>query len=165
MSLKYKIKSNILVLYMRELRATYTQPQIRAAQRAFYVLQRAVLCYKSVPPSTALNMFSTAVRSVLLYGCNGIHLNRSNLTSLDSAQGKFNKSAWYFQNIHVQHPFSKHCKCYLYQRISNAISVYSLDLLIRCVLSNSQIRPFYCHLKENKNKNKNKNLFIASRWT
>ena len=42
--------------------------------------------------------------------------------------------------------------------ISNTIRVYSLDLLRRCVLSNSQTRPFYCHLLKEKNKYTQKTL-------
>ena len=65
---------------------------MHSAQRAFYSLQGAGLCYKGVDPKVAINIFQTAVQTTLTYGCDNIFMSRIALNRLDSFQAKLLKS-------------------------------------------------------------------------
>ena len=56
--------------------------RIKAAQNAYYALQGGGLKFNTVSPKTALNVYNTAVKSVLLFGCNAVHLNSGHLSKL-----------------------------------------------------------------------------------
>ena len=63
-----------------------------SAQRAFYSLQGAGLCYKGVDQKVAINIFQTAVQTTLTYGCSNVFISRTALNSMDSFQAKLLKS-------------------------------------------------------------------------
>ena len=63
--------------------------RIQAANRAFYALQAAGLKNNyRLSPETAVNIYYTAVRSLLIYGCSSFHLSKSQVQILDRTQGK-----------------------------------------------------------------------------
>ena len=47
----------------------HVESRITAAQKAFYSLQGGGLMFNSVNPETAINIYRTAVKSVLMSGC------------------------------------------------------------------------------------------------
>ena len=58
--------------------------RIQAANRAFYALQAAGLKNNyTLSPETVVNIYCTAVRSVLIYGCSSFHLSKSQVQILD----------------------------------------------------------------------------------
>ena len=69
----------------------HVEGPITAAQKAFYSLQGGGLMFNSVHPETAINIYRTAVKSVLMSGCSAIQLSKDLLCKLDSTQGKLIK--------------------------------------------------------------------------
>ena len=66
----------------------HVESRITAAQKAFYSLQGGGLMFNSVNPETAINIYRTAVKSVLMSGCSAIQLPKDLLCKLDRTQGK-----------------------------------------------------------------------------
>ena len=62
--------------------------RLSAAQRAFYSLQGAGIKYRGVSPTTACKIYTTAIQSVLTYGCSTVFLTKSSLNELNTLQGK-----------------------------------------------------------------------------
>ena len=50
-----------------------------ASTKAFYSLQGAGVKYNGVNPETAVNIYRTAVGSVMSYGCSSIHMSQTYL--------------------------------------------------------------------------------------
>ena len=119
---------------------THVETQISAAQRAFFTLQNAGLCYQGVRPAVAIEIYKTAVRSVLQYGCESVHLTAGGMKALDRAQAKFIKS---FLGLPKQVHSTKLPKALMVAPITDSVNMASLDLLTKCILSDTQARSFY----------------------
>ena len=65
---------------------------MRACSRAFYSLQGAGLCNNGLNIQTAVHVWNTTCKSILLYGCNTMYINKSCLARLDKLQAKLIKT-------------------------------------------------------------------------
>ena len=123
--------------------------RIQAANRAFYALQAAGLKNNyTLSPETAVNIYCTAVRSVLIYGCSSFHLSKSQVQILDRTQGKHLKCM-------LGIDYSTHTTPILsalsIPSISRLIQVTAVGLLRSIMDSDSMARRFYLHLWKERN--------------
>jgi hypothetical protein len=122
----------------------HTDSRIRAAQRAFYGLQGAGLHSNGVSPQTVLHIYEAAVRSVILYGCTSVHINKSNLAKLDRLQARFIKCALGLN--------PRRCRTTALLQatktlpISQTIDIQCLELLRSCLFGSSSAQQFYTHI-------------------
>ena len=117
-----------------------------SAQRAFYSLQGAGLCYKGVDTKVAINIFQTAVQTTLTYGCDNIFISRTALNRLDSFQAKLLKSILGLGKQSRTTPLLCAMKV---APVSHILSLHSLDLLTSCLYSNSQCGVLYKYMMSN----------------
>jgi hypothetical protein len=123
--------------------SVHVENRISAANRAFYSLQGAGLYQHCVSPYLAAHVYSTAVRSGLMYGCHTINLSISDLTILMKAQAK------YMRAVLGLRPF-----CHItpvlpvfgINKISATIAISLLDLLRTNLRSSSATAGFYQYL-------------------
>jgi hypothetical protein len=60
-------------------RKAHVQHRIGAAQRAFHGLQGAGLNFDGLELEDSARLFSVGIRTVLLYGCETLHMRKSTL--------------------------------------------------------------------------------------
>ena len=65
---------------------SHVQDRIRATRRAFFALQHAGLHFKGLSPEVASHIYSTGIQTVLVYGCESLHINTTNLKQLQITQ-------------------------------------------------------------------------------
>ena len=65
---------------------------LRACSRAFYSLQGTGLCNNGLKIETAVHVWNTTCKSILLYGCNTMYINKTCLARLDKLQAKLIKT-------------------------------------------------------------------------
>lgn len=121
----------------------HADQRIQAAQKAFYSLQGAGLCYGGVDPSVAAHLFSVGVRTVLTYGCEALHLSPITTKKLESAQGKLVKA---FLGLRKWSRTSPLLHALSIPSIAQTIGHRSLCLLRSSLLYSSRATNFYCHL-------------------
>ena len=73
----------------------HCESRIRAANRSFYS-QGAGLYSQGVDPYVAVHIYNTAVKCVLLYGCNTINITKSNVKKLEVCLRKHVKTILYY---------------------------------------------------------------------
>ena len=128
--------------------SAHTDRRVLSAQKAFYSLQGAGLCHKGVDPSVASHLYSVGVRTVLLYGCEALHLSRRCLKKLETCQGKLIKS---FLALRKSSDNSPVLQALGIPTVSASIGHSSLNLLRSSILFNSNATRFYCHLLSHPN--------------
>ena len=134
--------------------------RVSSANRAFYCLQSAGLHKGCVAPSTGLHMYSTLVRSALLYGCQSIHMTNKDLIKLDKIQAKYIKTFLGLSHFCHTKPLLKAIGI---KPISESISVSSLELFRAHVRSSSASFDFYSDLlKFNKIRTINKSVLARA---
>lgn len=121
----------------------HTNQRISAAHRAFYMLQNTGLYYKGVNPETATQIFSMGVRTVLTYGCEAIHLNKSKLAEMEKTQGKFVKLILGLRNSSHTTPLLQSLHI---NSIKSTMGLASLNLLRSCLIYKSKATDFYSYL-------------------
>ena len=134
---------------------------MRSAQRAFYSLQGASLCYKGVDPKVAINIFRTAVQTTLTYGCDNIFMSRIAPNRLDSFQAKLLKSILGLGKQSRTTPV----RCLEGGSVTHILNnLHSLDLLTSCLYSNSQCGVLYKYMLRNtslRNISQDKNIGVT----
>jgi hypothetical protein len=114
---------------------------VQNATRCFYALQGAGIKYPGVQPRISLELYRSAVRSVLDYGVSSIYINKKNIDKLDKLQNKLIRQC-------IGLKYYCHIKPVLkatgLMPMSSVISKGTLDLLRKCVLNDSLARTFYC---------------------
>jgi len=123
--------------------ASHTERRIQAAQKAFYMLQGAGLHFKGVDPDVAIKIYTTGVRTVLIYGCESVHICKSKLKELEKTQGKLVKSVLGLTKHSHNTPILQALNV---DSISKTIGVSSLNLLRSCLLYSSNATRFYSRL-------------------
>ena len=122
--------------------------RIKAVQNAFYALQGGGLKFNTVSPMTALNVYNTAVKSVLLFGCNAIHLNSGHISNLEKLQTY--KMFIRYWILYTYHPYFESYRYNDSVRLNWDCSNWTP--LFVC-FSDSQTSHFYLYLiKENNSK-------------
>ena len=121
----------------------HVNSRICSAKRSFYTLQGAGLCNDGLSPEASVYLYSSVIRSSLIYGCDSIWINKSNMIKLDSTQGKIIKKM-------LGLPYTSHTTP-LIQALgilpcSVSILFLSLDLLKSCLASESATGDFYRHM-------------------
>jgi len=116
--------------------------RISAAQKAFFGLQGAGLCYRGVAPEVSAHMYSVGVRTVLTYGCEAIRLSPTTLKKLESAQGKLVKGFLGLRKTSYTTPLIQALRI---PPISTSVGLASLDLLRSSLLHGSSASQFYSH--------------------
>ncbi len=70
----------------------HVQDRVAACRRAFYGMRDVGLYAGGLDPYTVAHIWKTALQPVLMYGVQAVHLNRSQLLSMDSAQASLVKT-------------------------------------------------------------------------
>ena len=117
--------------------------RIKASTKAFYGLQNAGIKCPEIKPQIVVDIYRTAVNTVLQFGCSTIHINRTNMIKVNRHQC----------NLIKRHlGLSKWChSSSLLQAVgilplSVDINLQTMDLLKKCVITNSLARSFYSGL-------------------
>ena len=113
----------------------------KKCERAFYGLQGAGIKFPGVAPHIIIDIYNTAIRSILTYGCTATYLTKTNLLKLDRYQGKIIKQCLGLNNRSRTTPL---LKAMCVDPISVSVSATSMELLKACVLRNSLCQDFYC---------------------
>ena len=97
---------------------------------------------------TALNVYNTAVKSVLLFGCNAIHLNSGHISNLEKSQTyKMFIRYWVLYTYHL------YSESYRYNNSVRLNWECSNGTPLFVCFSDSQTSQFYLYLlKENNSK-------------
>ena len=127
--------------------------RIQAANRAFYSLQGAGLNCCGVSPNTAIHIYSTAVRSCLTYGCSAVNISKTKIKELDKIQGKHIKCILGLKYNTRTTPLLEAINLSL---VSKTVESMSLDLLRKCMVSDSQTHKFYFHMLRTSRKGQKK---------
>ena len=117
--------------------------RLSAAQRAIYSLQGAGLKYRGVSPTTACKIYTTAIQSVLTYGCSTVFLSKSSLKELNTLQGKHIKTVL---GLHHNVRSTPLMEALDIPSVSNMTDTGALNLLKACLQSNSVTILFYTAL-------------------
>ena len=121
----------------------HVESRVSAANKAYYSLQGSGLCKDGVSPYTGGHVYSTAIRTVLLYGCSSVFVTKPNLKKLDKAQGKYLKSMLGLSySCHTTPLLQALC----IPSCSTAVLLSSMDLIKSCLSSSSVASTFYRHL-------------------
>ena len=132
--------------------------RIKAAQNAYYALQGGGLKFNTVSPKTALNVYNIALKSVLLFDCNAVHLNSGHISKLEKTQNKLIKcllGIGYYTHI------TSILKATGITTVSDAIGNAAMGLLYSCVFSDSLTSQFYLYLLKENNFKKNSRTLIG----
>ena len=119
----------------------HSDSRVRNATRSFYALQGAGIKYPGVSPVISLELYRSVVCSVLEYGTTSLYINKSNINKLDKLQNRF-----------VRQCLGLNQACHIKPVLTAAsltptsllVRKGTLDLLRKCVLSNSLAGTFYC---------------------
>jgi len=117
--------------------------RVNSARRAFYGLQGAGLCSKTVSPDISVHTLKVAIRPVLLYGCECIHMTKTALKELDKCQAKIVKSVCGLKSSCRNTPLLKALQV---NSISSSVESQSINLLKSMLISTSMSRKFYTHI-------------------
>ena len=121
----------------------HTINRIKCSNRAFYSLRGSGLHSECMSTSLVAHVYSTAVRSSLLYGCHTVKMSKSDLVLLNKTQANHIRSALGLRSY-------CHIKSILralgINLISDTIAVSSLELLRTNLRSMSATSAFYLHL-------------------
>ena len=112
-------------------------------KKSFYTFQGASLCNDGLSPEASVYLYSSVIGSSLIYGCDSIWINKSNMIKLDSTQGKIIKKM-------LGSPYTSHTTPLIQAPgilpCSVSILFSSLDLLKSCLASESATGGFYRHM-------------------
>jgi hypothetical protein len=122
---------------------THTESRIKATQKAFYSLQHAGLHFKGCKPEVASHIFSMGVQTVLLYGCEAVYINKSNLKHLQSTQGNLTKAMLGLRRSSRTTPLLKALNI---KDVSSVVHIQGANLLRSCLLYKSKASMFYSRL-------------------
>lgn len=123
--------------------AAHINRRVQAAQKAFYGLQGAGLCFRGVTPQVASHLFSVGVRTVLSYGCEAIRLSKMSLKKLESTQGKLVKAFLGLRKISHTTPLIQALGI---PSLESTIGLAALNLLHSAISHSSLSTPFYSQL-------------------
>ena len=115
---------------------------MQSANKAFYSLQAACLKSNSVSPQTAFNIYCSAVRSVLTFGCCAIYIYKTQLENLNKTQGKYVKSILGI-NFNTR---TTVLKALSLPTVSIFIDKANVNLSKSCIFSDSLTARFYLYL-------------------
>jgi hypothetical protein len=120
--------------------ALHTHDRMQAASRAFYSLQHAGLHFKGLNPSVAAHLFSVGVQTTLLYGCEAVHINKTNVRNMMRLQGNHVKA---FLGLRRRCHTQPLLHALGIQSITHSLGLRSLNLLRSCLLNSSGATKFY----------------------
>jgi len=123
--------------------ASHIQKRIKAAHRAYHSLQHVGLHFKGLAPEIASHIFCMGVQTVLLYGCDSVHINKSNLRKLYTTQGNLIKSMLGLRRSSLTSPLLKALNI---KDVSTYIHIQSANLLCSCLLFESKASLFYASI-------------------
>jgi hypothetical protein len=129
---------------------THATTRINAAQKAFYGLQEAGLCFRGVSPEVSAHVYKVGVRSVLTYGCEALRISSATMRKLESTQGKLVKA---FLGLRKTSHTSPLIQALHIPPVATSIGLASLDLLRSSLLHGSSASYFYSHLLVHVNTN------------
>jgi hypothetical protein len=121
----------------------HAQRRIGAAQRAFHGLQGAGLHFGGLEPALCAEVFSVAIRPILLYGCEGVHLKPASLKKMESSQGKLAKSFLGLPNFCHNTPLLTALGL---PSVGQSVGLAALKLLRSTILFPSLATRFFLHL-------------------
>ena len=119
------------------------ESRIKAATKAFYGLQNARIRCPAIKLQIVVDIYRTAVNTMLQFDYSTIHINRTNMIKVNRHQC----------NLIKRHlGLSKWCHYTSLLQVvgilplSVDINLQTMDLLKKCVITNSLARSFYCGL-------------------
>jgi hypothetical protein len=128
----------------------HTEDRIKSAKKAFYALQNVGLHYKGLSPDVAAHIFTVGIQSTLVYGCDAININRTNLKSITTAHNNLLKATLGLRRSCHSTPIQKALDVHSPAVI---IGLQSMNLLCSNMMNTSDTARFYCHLLGSKDRN------------
>ena len=121
----------------------HIESRIKATTKAFYGLQNAGIRCPVIKLQTVVDIYQTAVNTMLQFGCSTIHINRTNMIKVNRHQCNLIKrhlglSKWCHSSSLLQ--------ALGILPLSVDINLQTMDLLTKSVITNSLARSFYCGL-------------------
>ena len=102
--------------------------------------------FNCVHPETAINIYRTAVKSVLISGCSAIQLSKDLLSKFNRTQGKLVKAILSISYIFHTTPILEAIGV---SSVSTSVATNSMGLLCACLYSDSIASQFYIHFLNN----------------
>ena len=121
----------------------HVNKRMQAAQKAFYSLQGAGLSFKGLDPRASAHLYSVGVSTILLYGCEAVHIVPASLRQLQVQQGKLIKSFLGLKKFSRTSPLER--ALYI-PSVGDAVGFASLKLFKSILLYPSKASSFYSHL-------------------
>ena len=127
--------------------SVHVNSRITACRRAFYALQGSGMCKKSHPDTTKY-LWIAALRPVLLYGLNAVHVTKNDQNALDKTQTRLLKTALGVSKFCRNTPLLDALRI---QSVGDMRDMNQLRLLRSSLKSDSRARTFYyymmtCHM-------------------
>lgn len=123
--------------------SSHTNRRVQSAQKSYYGLQGAGLCFRGVTPDVASHLYSVGVRTVLTYGCEALYLNKKCVKNLESTQGKLIKA---FLGLRKTSHTTPLISALNIPSVATSIGLASLDLLRSCLRHSSSASSFHSSL-------------------
>ena len=141
---------------------SHMESRKQASIKAFYSLQGAGVKYNGINPETAVNIYRTAVGSVMSYGCSSIHMSQTYLKKLDSIQSMHLKSIMGLRKCARTTPLLSGLAVF---PIFVSILFGALKLLKSCLECNSNVSLFYKMLLKRKNRVVTEKTLLGRVWS
>ena len=117
--------------------------RISACRRAYYAMQGAGLCNNITDADAIAYLWNAAIRPVLTYGINCIHVSKTCLARMETLQAKLLKAGI---GVHKWSRSSPILKALNIKKIETTIDISSLDLGRSILCNGSRARSFYIYL-------------------
>ena len=117
--------------------------RISACRKAFYGFQGAGFSSGYIDSNVIVYVWNSAIRPVLTYGINCVHLSKSSLSDAEKIQSKLLKAAL---GIHKYCKSTPLLQAVRVMKILQTHEISSLDLMKSIFCNKSRARSFYLHL-------------------
>jgi hypothetical protein len=121
----------------------HVDSRIEASRRAFYALQGAGFTNTNANSGVISYVWNSAIRPVLTYGINCMHVSKKYLCNMEKAQARLLKAGLglhkFCKNTHL-------LKALNVMKIESTMEISSLDLIRSVFHNSSRARSFYMYL-------------------
>lgn len=121
----------------------HVENRISACRRAFYALQGAGFSNAMTDVDTLSYVWKAAIRPVMTYGLNSVHINKGSLESMEKLQSRLLETGI---GLHKFCRSSPILKALYVNKIETTIEIGCLDLTRAIFSNNSRARCFYTYL-------------------
>ena len=124
----------------------HSESRISSCRKSYFAIQGAGLTQDGLSLDAAMYAWSSICNSALLYGCNAIYLNKSQICNIDKIQSNLIKC---IVGLKPKHKTTSLLQALKVPKVSVQIDVNNLNLLNTVMKHNSAARDFYLYLLHN----------------